>query len=399
MKSRIEWVGMDAWNEKVTVMYENGTKRKYNPASLPKTVSGWMEKNEPKMWKEIEMKNHPFGLVACMDSVEFSIESLGKNPFEMLKEYEERAKKDICFNKVMIEAVQKYIEDHSLTEAETETKEVKVGHKYISLEDDGTALVLDDGIQYKIGVADLTAEERSALGIEAETATPETEETKGKPHIYIGCKTLGELLDEKDEGASVGVFDGDKLVAWENEIQDIPATLHELQIAYTVPSGKGLSVHLVEGQTKFRDITDRIGELKRHSCHIEYICDYDGDVYLTDAVSEIADNQTSIYNWDISTFLDGHIDEVEKVIDEFGWVGVGRSLMNAAQMAEYETIEAEMYENELEMCLIYAYDHYRRRCGDIIAEETADEIADDVKMLAVSRLHEITDAVDAIIGA
>lgn len=60
------------------------------------------------------MKNNPFGLEACMRSVKFEIEELNGNPFEMLGRYTIRAKQDLFFNKTMITAVEKYIEDNGI---------------------------------------------------------------------------------------------------------------------------------------------------------------------------------------------------------------------------------------------------------------------------------------------
>ena len=55
-----------------------------------------------------------FSLEACMDSVRFSVEVLHENPFEELGRAIIRAEQDVLFNKTMIEAWKKYIEDNSL---------------------------------------------------------------------------------------------------------------------------------------------------------------------------------------------------------------------------------------------------------------------------------------------
>ena len=59
------------------------------------------------------MRNQ-FGMEACMESVEFSVEFLHENPFEMLGRYMVRKEQDVLFNSTMIEAVQKYIKDHNI---------------------------------------------------------------------------------------------------------------------------------------------------------------------------------------------------------------------------------------------------------------------------------------------
>lgn len=55
-----------------------------------------------------------FSLNACMESVEFEVEFLHRNPFEMLGKYIVRAEQDPFFNKTMIDAIKKYINDHEI---------------------------------------------------------------------------------------------------------------------------------------------------------------------------------------------------------------------------------------------------------------------------------------------
>lgn len=55
---------------------------------------------------------YDFSLDACMDSVKFYVEELGSNPFEELGRAIMRAESDICFNKTMIDAWKKYINEH-----------------------------------------------------------------------------------------------------------------------------------------------------------------------------------------------------------------------------------------------------------------------------------------------
>ena len=66
--------------------------------------------------KEIEeiYGKDPFGLEACMEAIEFDINVLGYNPLHLLGEYTLRAKQDVAFNKTMIEALYKYIEEHEI---------------------------------------------------------------------------------------------------------------------------------------------------------------------------------------------------------------------------------------------------------------------------------------------
>ena len=57
---------------------------------------------------------YDFSLKACMESVEFDVEFLHKDPFEELGRAIVRAEQDIFFNKTMIEAWKQYIRERNL---------------------------------------------------------------------------------------------------------------------------------------------------------------------------------------------------------------------------------------------------------------------------------------------
>ena len=52
--------------------------------------------------KEIRTEGGTFGIAACKESIEFSVEHLHKSLFELLNEYYERANTDVFFNKAMV---------------------------------------------------------------------------------------------------------------------------------------------------------------------------------------------------------------------------------------------------------------------------------------------------------
>ena len=52
--------------------------------------------------KEVRTEGGMFGIAACKESIEFSVEYLHKNLFELLGEYYERANTDVFFNKAMV---------------------------------------------------------------------------------------------------------------------------------------------------------------------------------------------------------------------------------------------------------------------------------------------------------
>lgn len=64
--------------------------------------------------EEEEETEDIYGLKACEESVKYSVEKLNYNPIHLLGEYELRAKQDPFFNKTMITALYKYIEEHEI---------------------------------------------------------------------------------------------------------------------------------------------------------------------------------------------------------------------------------------------------------------------------------------------
>lgn len=82
--------------------------------------------------------------------------------------------------------------------------------------------------------------------------------------------------------------------------------------------------------------------------------DYNGcSSYIEDAISERADNETSIYYSDIIKFISENVEAVNDAIQEFGWEGVGADLYKAGQLAEYLQIE-NSYREKAEGIIKYA---------------------------------------------
>lgn len=101
-----------------------------------------------------------------------------------------------------------------------------------------------------------------------------------------------------------------------------------------------------------------------------YIC-------VCDAISEIADSNTSIYWSDISTFISENVSAVEDAIDEFGWDGCGGKLMMAGQMGEYLLIQRDIYENLADCLKLAAYEYLMHELKySAIPEELNELIVD-----------------------
>ena len=124
------------------------------------------------------------------------------------------------------------------------------------------------------------------------------------------------------------------------------------------------------------------------------LCDYSGGNYISDAITEIADNHTSIYYTDIKEFIIENFEAVEDAINEFGWEGCGGDLYKAGQMAEFLTIQNDIYDN-IEDCLkLYALNYIEHDCDySEISEELAN-IIDNITDSDFDKFCEIEELID-----
>ena len=105
------------------------------------------------------------------------------------------------------------------------------------------------------------------------------------------------------------------------------------------------------------------------------LCDYSGHYYLCDAITEIADNNTSIYYSDIIKYISNNVEKVNDAIEEMGWDGCGSDLYKAGQMAEFLDIERQIYDELDNAMLNYCYNYilYDLKINEITPEQK-DEI-------------------------
>ena len=128
---------------------------------------------------------------------------------------------------------------------------------------------------------------------------------------------------------------------------------------------------------------------------IDSLTDYD-DGYICDVISEIADSQVDIYWSDLTSWANGHFEEISETIDEFGWDGCGNDLYKAVQMAQFRENENEMYSELSEGLENFAlsYLEYDLKTEEI-TEERWEEIQDFLSGFDTNnKLEEITDFLD-----
>lgn len=128
---------------------------------------------------------------------------------------------------------------------------------------------------------------------------------------------------------------------------------------------------------------------------IDCLTDYD-DGYIGDVITKIADSQVDICFSDLTSWANGHFEEISETIDEFGWGGCGNDLYKAVQMAQFRENENEMYSELSEGIENFAisYLEYSLKMTEI-PEENWEEIQDFLADIDNNnRLDEITDFLD-----
>ena len=370
------------------VRYESGRISEYIEGNEPKTVKAWMEKNgvkpyemndiEKEIYTEKEIERNPFGVVACMESVKSHIETLHEDPLKLLADFRKRAEEDVFFNKTMIDALEKYMEEHGITEEE-EKEEMTAEQKREAKKEAREAI--DKAIEAYKGT------DRPSEAVQMLVESVGYEEAK---------KIIATLVN------AVSLYDGriyEKTRTWANSVTAAPTNgqlrdmgiygvdswihsahvdqLGEAMRKYEPPQEEPEDLTQIE-EEEIEDVTDVIAEFSESTEYAEYICDYGSSEYICDAFTYIADDNTSIYYSDIIDFISKNVEMVGDTISEFGWDGCGSDLYKAGQMAEFRSIETELNENIVDVLKVYAFNYYREQYGEHVRTETRERISNHI---------------------
>lgn len=143
---------------------------------------------------------------------------------------------------------------------------------------------------------------------------------------------------------------------------------------------------------------------EHHDNLSDYARDFLGDYadidhntqYICDAISDFADNNTSIYYYDIKNFIAEHIDEVTEAIAEFSWEGCGSDLYKAGQTAEYMYIERDIY-NNLDDIVICTACKYLIDNDISLSDEQLEQLQEDLSNIGNNnRFDDILDIINDI---
>lgn len=128
----------------------------------------------------------------------------------------------------------------------------------------------------------------------------------------------------------------------------------------------------------------------------DFQCAFDSQEVIYDVLREIASDNAQNAGWrEIDDILTEYTEDVESIIDEFGWDGVGRSLSQAASYVlerQYLDDYEDNFKDDLLLCSIhlledsYEYEDYPRDLFEYIEElcqnadlnDSMDEIPDAI---------------------
>ena len=109
----------------------------------------------------------------------------------------------------------------------------------------------------------------------------------------------------------------------------------------------------------------------------EYLVDYNSG-YICECIGELADNNVSIYNYDLLEWVRNNSEYVEQAVAEFGIDSRNFDFFRLLQQGQYMQIEEELYSNldDILTNWIINYIEY-----DLDIKELTDEQAEQVEDL------------------
>ena len=131
------------------------------------------------------------------------------------------------------------------------------------------------------------------------------------------------------------------------------------------------------------NILDLIKEIKENNKNndvdVSSLCDYEETQYLSDILSEIADNNVSIYNYDLLEWCKNNYNYVEDAICELGFPNDSNNkpdLIRAIQQGQYYYNYEEITNNLDDMIKLYILNLLKDNDILQITEEEQDKIDD-----------------------
>lgn len=131
------------------------------------------------------------------------------------------------------------------------------------------------------------------------------------------------------------------------------------------------------------------------------LVDYDSG-YVCDVISEIADNNVDIYNYDLLEWAKNNYSYIEEAIDQFGFPQEnGRAdFFRAIMQGQYLAYEQELYENLKDILKFFVFDYIEKQLEIIeITEEQLEEIEIEIDFEDNNeQLENIIDKINEILN-
>lgn len=151
---------------------------------------------------------------------------------------------------------------------------------------------------------------------------------------------------------------------------------------------------------KNKEIKNILEELKEDNkelyIDIDSFVDYNESDYIGDIISELADYNIDIYNYNLLDWLKDNYDVVEQANEE---LGTSNDIIKQCQQGQYYQYSNEMYENLSDYIKVYAYDHILNTLKiEEITEEQQEEIESElINIDNNDKLEDIKNLIDNIL--
>lgn len=108
----------------------------------------------------------------------------------------------------------------------------------------------------------------------------------------------------------------------------------------------------------------------------EYFVDYDNG-YICDIISEIADNNVDIYNYDLIEWAKDNYNYIDNAVAEFGVDAQNFDFWGIIRQGQYLYNDNDLYENLEDSLKFYMYDYIEKTLNiKEITEEQNDDLLD-----------------------
>lgn len=127
----------------------------------------------------------------------------------------------------------------------------------------------------------------------------------------------------------------------------------------------------------------------------EMLNDYRGSTYICDAISERADSNVDVYNYDLIEWAKSHICEIDEAAEE---LGKPDSFIGYIQQAQYLFNERNLYEGLESAIILYAWKIASERVEEVTEEQAEKLDAMDSIIDNNNRVEDIESEVLEILG-